>query len=81
MNPAPAAARLKAVLDTNVYIAAFGHPKGHNAKLWIAATEGRYHLLVSPAITREIAKVLRFDFGWQEERLQQTIRVVAQVAL
>jgi predicted nucleic acid-binding protein len=46
------------VLDTNIYIAAFGHPKGRNATLWAAALARRYRLLVSPAIVRELARVL-----------------------
>ena len=36
MNPAPGAERLKAVLDTNPYIAAFQYPKGRNAVFWRA---------------------------------------------
>ncbi len=58
MNLAPGAAPLKVVLDTNIYIAAFAYPKGRNAALWIAALKGRYRLLVSPAIIRELAEVL-----------------------
>ena len=68
------------VLDTNIYIAAFGHPKGRNATLWAAALGGRYRLLVSPAIVRELARVLRTDLQWQEEYVQSRIRIVAQVA-
>jgi hypothetical protein len=32
MNPEGAAARIRAVLDTNIYIAAFAHPDGPTAK-------------------------------------------------
>jgi len=80
MSPAPGAERLKAVLDTNIYVAAFGYPKGRSALLWNAACQGRYELLVSPAIIREMARVLRFDFAWRDDRVHQTIRVVAQIA-
>src|SRR5579872_7448038 len=78
MSLAPGADPLKVVLDTNIYIAAFAYPRGRNAALWIAALQGRYRLLVSPAIIREIAQVLRSDFGWDEDRVQSTVRVVAQ---
>jgi len=80
MSPAPGAERLKAVLDTNVYISAFHYPKGRNAVLWSAARDRRYSLLVSPAIIREMARVLRDDFSWHEERIQKLIRRVADVA-
>jgi putative PIN family toxin of toxin-antitoxin system len=80
MNHVLAATRLRVVLDTNIYIAAFGHPKGRNATLWAAALGGRYRLLVSPAIVRELATVLRTDLQWQEEYVQSRIRIVAQVA-
>jgi len=80
MIPAPGTDPLKAVLDTNIYVAAFANPKGPNAAVWNAAIDGRYELLVSPAIIRETAKVLRRDFAWREDRVQVVIRVVAQTA-
>jgi len=80
MIPAPGTEPLKAVLDTNIYVAAFANPKGPNAAVWNAAIDGRYELLVSPAIIRETAKVLRRDFAWREDRVQVVIRVVAQTA-
>jgi putative PIN family toxin of toxin-antitoxin system len=80
MHPAPGAEQLKAVLDTNLYIAAFQYPKGRNAVLWRAALAGRYRLLVSPAIIRETAKVLRADFGWEDDRVQKVVRGIAAVA-
>ena len=79
MNPVPGAQLLRVVLDTNIYIAAFNHPRGQNANLWTAARDRRYQLLVSVPIVREIAEVLRTDFGWPEPDLQQRIRLVAQV--
>jgi uncharacterized protein len=80
MNPAPPAALLKAVLDTNIYIAAFQYPRGRNAALWRAARDGRFRLIVSPAIVRELARVLRSDFEWQDERVEKLMRRVADVA-
>jgi predicted nucleic acid-binding protein len=49
MNHVLAATLLRVVLDTNIYIAAFGHPKGRDATLWAVALARRYRLLVSPA--------------------------------
>ncbi len=80
MNPVPGAPLLRVVLDTNIYIAALSHPRGPNAKLWTAARERRYQLLVSVPIIREIAEVLRTGFAWAESDLQQRIRLIAQVA-
>ncbi|MGA2883182.1 MAG: putative toxin-antitoxin system toxin component, PIN family [Bryobacteraceae bacterium] len=80
MSLAPGAARLKAVLDTNVYISAFQCPKGRNVVLWDAALAGRFRLIVSPAIIQEMAGVLRADFNWPEDRVQNAVRIVARVA-
>jgi uncharacterized protein len=80
MSLVHAAIRLRIVLDTNIYIAAFGHPKGRNARVWAAARAGHYQLLISVAIIRELAHVLRTDLQWHEERVQKQIRVLARVA-
>ena len=75
MSPAHAAERLRVVLDTNIYIAAFALPKGRTAAIWEAARRNRYRLFVSPAIIREMANVLRSDFKWNDE--QAAVRMVA----
>jgi len=80
MSPAPGAERLKVVLDTNVYISAFQYPKGRNVVLWDAAVVGQFRLLVSPAIIQEMAGVLRDDFKWSDDRVQNAVRIVARVA-
>jgi uncharacterized protein len=80
MSPEHVAERLKAVLDTNVYISVFQYPKGRNVALWDAALAGRFRLLVSPAIIQEMAGVLPADFKWPEERVQNAVRIVARVA-
>ena len=48
--------------------------------MWTAGRNGRYYLLTSPFVIQEVARVLRFDFDWQEERIQRRLRVIAQVA-
>src|ERR1700690_2319056 len=80
MSLAPGGERLKVVLDTNIYISAFQFPKGRNAVLWRAARRGKYQLLVSPPIIRELANVLRIDFEWDDENVRKVIRLVAEVA-
>jgi putative PIN family toxin of toxin-antitoxin system len=80
MISGPGTERLKAVLGTFIYIAAFACPKGRNAAIWNAAVDRRFELVVSPAIIRETAKVLRGDFAWREYRVQKAIHVVAQIA-
>jgi uncharacterized protein len=80
MSPARGDERLKVVLDTNVYISAFEYPKGRNAVVWDAALAGRFWLLVSPAIIQEMAGVLRDDFEWPEDRVQNAVRLVVRVA-
>ena len=80
MSIVPGAERLKAVLDTNLYIAGFEFPKGRDAAVWRAARARRFRLLVSPAIIQEMAGVLRVKFGWPEERVQSAVRAVARAA-
>jgi putative PIN family toxin of toxin-antitoxin system len=70
---------VRVVFDTNVYISAFIYPKGLPFRIWQQAVEGRFVLLVSPAIMREIAKVLR-RFGWQEHEIVGYLKLVAKVA-
>ncbi len=80
MNPAPGAERLRAVLDTNIFIAAFHSPRGRQAALWRAARSGRYRLVVSPAIIRETARVLRRDFEWKDQEIADIVRLIVAVA-
>ena len=49
---------VRVVFDTNIYISAFTYRRGLPLQAWRQATERRFDLLVSPAIMREIARVL-----------------------
>lgn len=73
-------ASLRAVLDTNVYVSAFTRPGGTPYEIWQAAILGRYRLVTSPAIVRELACVLRKDFEWEEAKLVSTLKVIARAA-
>lgn len=65
---------MRAVLDTNVLVSAFARPRGRVAPLWRVAQARRYRLLLSPAIVREIARVLREDFLWEESRIIRRLK-------
>src|SRR5581483_2187700 len=71
---------LRVVLDTNVYISAFTHPKGVPAKVWQQAITRQYTAVISPAIMIKIARVLRLDFEWDEKQLTARLKLVAKVA-
>jgi hypothetical protein len=55
------------------------YPAGLTFRIWRHAVEGRFVLLVSPAIVRETAKVLR-RFQWQEDEIVRYLKLIAKVA-
>lgn len=67
------------MLDTNVYVSAFTHPRGVPSQVWRRALSWRYRLLISPAIVREVARVLREDFHWEETRLRRRLKLLVRV--
>jgi putative PIN family toxin of toxin-antitoxin system len=69
---------MRAVLDTNVLVSAFARPRGRVALLWRAAQARRYRLLLSPAIVREVARVLREDFFWEESRIIRRLKQLSK---
>ena len=79
MTTAPAN-KLRVVLDTNVYFSAFTHHKGPPFRIWQGAINRRFILLVSPAILREIAGVLRENLQWQEVDIVAYLKLVARIA-
>lgn len=70
---------LRVVFDTNVYISAFTYREGPPFRIWQQAVKGRFVLLISPVIMREVAKVLR-RFRWQEREIIRHLKLVAKVA-
>src|SRR5438128_12240100 len=81
MPPAPKHnARLRAVWDTNVYVSAFNYRRGPSFSIWRAALERRFHLLISPAIVNELARVLRTDFKWKEQELHDMLRTLTKLS-
>jgi len=72
--------RLKVVLDTNVYFSALTHRLGAPFRIWQKAITGRYTLLTSPAIMRELARVLRDRAGWQDSEVLAQLKLLTRVA-
>jgi len=68
------------VFDTNVYFSAFTHPLGPPFQIWQTAVKGNFILIVSPAILRELAHVLRDVLQWQETNIVAHVKLVAKVA-
>lgn len=68
----------RVVLDTNVYISAYGFG-GKPADVMRAAILGEFELVTSPAILTEVADklavVLEFDRGHVEEVVRQIARI------
>jgi putative PIN family toxin of toxin-antitoxin system len=79
MTIAPAN-QLRVVLDTNVYFSAFTHPQGPPFRIWQKAVNRSFTLLVSPAILREVAGVLREVVHWREIDIVAHLKLVAKVA-
>jgi len=79
MTTAPAN-KLRVVFDTNVYFAAFTHAGGPPFRIWEQAVKGSFILLVSPAILRELAHVLRDILHFEEADIVARLKLVAKVA-
>ena len=71
---------LRVVLDTNVYVSAFHSRQGTLVPLWKQAQAGVYAVIVSPFIIREVARVLREVFFWEEPNILAWLRRIARVA-
>lgn len=71
---------LRTVLDTNVLISSLVFPQGSLGGIWKPLQEGKYTLLLSPFIVSEAGRKLREKFGWEESRIQKTLRAVVRKA-
>lgn len=71
------------VVDTNVYLSAFLYPDRPIFQIIEQAAYGRYQLLTSPAILRELGRVMSEDFGVVEperrRRLKQILRIATTI--
>jgi uncharacterized protein len=71
--------RLRVVLDTNVYFSALTYPQGVPFQIWQKAIRQDFVLIVSPAIIREVADVLRNKDGWHEAAIVVAVKLMAKV--
>lgn len=72
--------RLKVVFDTNIYISAFVIPGGNAEKAYLKAIEGHFELCTSVAILTELANKLAVKFDWEEDRIEQLIKSISDLA-
>ena len=63
-----------------MYFSALTHAGGAPFRLWQKAIEGRYVLLTSPPIMRELARVLRLQAGWEEVQVIAFLKLLVRVA-
>lgn len=69
----------RVVLDTNVYISAYGFG-GKPTEVLRAAITGEYTLLTSPAILTELADKLYTVLGFDDEHVRAVIMQVSRIA-
>lgn len=80
MNPESGGARLRVVVDTNVYISVFLYPKRAIFQILQQASRGQYQLLTSPAILQELGRVMREDFGVEARERTRRLKQLAAIA-
>jgi putative PIN family toxin of toxin-antitoxin system len=80
MNPASDGVLLRAVVDTNVNISAFLYPQRAIFQIVHQAARRQYHLLISPAIIREVGRIMREDLGWEEGARIRHLKTLAKAA-
>ncbi len=66
MSHASGGARLRVVVDTNVYISAFLYPDRAIFQLLPLAAQHRYQLVTSPAIIDEVGRIMRERLAWED---------------
>lgn len=66
----------RAVLDSNVLISSLHFPKGTLAGIWPPLDEGRYVLVLSPAILTETLEKLRDKFRWEKAALADALKTI-----
>jgi len=80
MNPESGRAKLRSVLDTNVYISVFLYPQRPIFQILHLAGTSQYRLLTSPAIIQELGRVMREHFGVEEKERVRRLKQLAAIA-
>lgn len=70
----------RVVLDTNIYISAYGFG-GKPAELLRRAIEGEFELVTSPALLLEVAEKLESVLGFDRAHTEEVVRQIARVAI
>lgn len=70
----------RVVLDTNVYISAYGFG-GKPAAVMRAAITGEFELVTSPAILTEVAEKLECVLGFDRAHTVDVVRQIARIAI
>jgi uncharacterized protein len=70
----------RVVLDTNVYISAYGFG-GKPAEVMRAAVLGEFELVTSPAILAEVADKLASVLDFDQEHVVGVVRQIARIAV
>lgn len=70
----------RVVLDTNVYISAYGFG-GKPAAVMRAAILGEFELAVSPAILTEVAEKLATVLDFDREHVEEVVRQIARISV
>jgi putative PIN family toxin of toxin-antitoxin system len=69
----------RVVLDTNVYVSAYGFG-GTPARLVRAAIVGDIELVTSPALLAEVARILADKLEFDVEHVEEVVRQIARIA-
>lgn len=80
MSHASGGARLRVVVDTNVYISAFLYPDRPIFQLLPLAAQHRYQLLTSPAIIHEVGRIMRERLAWEATVRLRHLKAVTKAA-
>lgn len=72
---------MKAVFDTNVYVAAFLAPGGEAEQALLRAYRRQVDLFTSLPVLTEVAGVLRGKFGVSEAAVTSVLRVIVRAAV
>ncbi|MBI2081243.1 MAG: putative toxin-antitoxin system toxin component, PIN family [candidate division NC10 bacterium] len=72
---------MRAVFDTNVYVAAFLAPGGEAEQALLDAYRRQVELYTSLPILTEVARVLRGKFGVGERTVTSVLRTIARAAI
>lgn len=72
--------KLKAVIDTNVFISGLNFIK-YESEILDLFMKGEIEVYISPFILREIERILRKKFKWGKDQIRQTLNKIKRKAI